>query len=77
MVFLVSRTENGHQEMHFRTVESSIPFVIKKLNNPNVPKQQNEGINCTILYCVIQWKFSTALQQTADTSYEHINLAAS
>lgn len=75
--YLVSRIEDMHQKMPFMTVWSSTLFEIKKLNSPNVPKQQNGKINCTILYYDIQWKFSAAVSWTLDTSYEHINMAAS
>ena len=75
--YLESRIEDMHQKMPFMTVQSSTLFEIKKLNSPNVPKQQNGKINCNILYYDIQWKFSAAVSWTLDTSYEHINMAAS
>ena len=59
--YLVSRIEAMYQKMPFMIVGSSTLFEIKKLNSPNVPKQQNGKINCTILYYDIQWKFSAAV----------------
>ena len=58
--YLVSRIEAMHQKMPFMIVGSSTLFEIKKLNSPNVPKQQNG--QKTVLFCTMTYN-GNSLQQ--------------